>query len=254
MSGNGTRRRKTHKATTQKKNLGRAALRSIVKNEETVEQFLSMLDRGSEPPQFDLARVERALGGGRFEVRVRGKAPVQASLAGLFAGRGEFWKNPEVSTAVRVGQYVIVEDLGLGYGSRGSFQIVGIPDAEQTARAMRLLKIARSSSASSNGGFTFERSSANAEIAAQRAQMVGEASAALASLRRQTTARATRRSSSGRLVSSGATTVSSEPNWAALSEGKKAAARAAKLTRRKERKRAKKAAAAGGTAWAWFKF
>lgn len=236
------------------KELSKAALRSIVKNEETAEEFLSALERGEKPPSFALAKVEKALGGGRFEVMSPETGPVRATLEGLFVGRGDFWKNPEVSTAVRPGGYVVVEDIGLGsMAAGGHHRIVAILDREQARRGLRMLgrrATTRSSSASNMGNFEFEREEQEAEEAAMRGEAVGAAATALAALRRGRTTR--RRTSSGKTARSSETSVSSEPSWEALSEGRKADAKKAKLTRRKERRKAKKAA--GGSAWSWFSF
>lgn len=236
------------------KELSKAALRSIVKNEETAEEFLSALERGERPPSFALAKVMRALGGGRFEVTSPETGPVRATLEGLFVGRGDFWKNPEVSTAVRPGGYVVVEDIGLGHmAAGGHHRIVAILDREQARRGLRMLNrraSSRSSSGSNMGAFEFDRDEQEAEEAAMRGEAVGAAATALASLRRGRTMR--KRTSSGKTARSSESNVSSDPNWGKLSEEKKAEAKRAKLTRRKERRRAKKAA--GGSAWSWFSF
>lgn len=250
--GGGSRRTKK---SAGGKELSKAALRSIVKNEETAEEFLSALESGERPPSFALAKVMRALGGGRFEVMSPETGPVRATLEGLFVGRGDFWKNPEVSTAVRPGGYVVVEDIGLGsMAAGGHHRIVAILDAEQARRGLRMLgrrASSRSSSASNMLGFSFNRSSEEARIAGMRGEAVGAASAALASMRRGATVR--RRTSSGKTARSSESNVSSEPNWEALDEERKAEAKQAKLTRRKERRRAKKAAG-GGSSWSWFSF
>lgn len=236
------------------KELSKAALRSIVKNEESAEEFLSALARGEKPPSFELAKVEKALGGGRFEVMSPETGPVRATLEGLFVGRGDFWKNPEVSTAVRPGGYVVVEDIGLGHmAAGGHHRIVAILDGEQSRRALRMLGrrgSTRSSSrrSSNSGGFAFNRGEQNVAAAAARGEEVGAAGAALASMRRHATRR---RTSSGKTARSSESNVSSDPNWSKLSEERKAEAKHAKLTRRKERRRAKKA---GGSAWSWFSF
>lgn len=250
--GKGTKRR-------ERKELGKAALRSIVKNEETAEEFLSVIEAGNDPGAFQLAKVTSALGGGRFMVQVHGEAPTRATLEGLLTGRGDFWKNPEVSTAVRVGGYVVVEDVGLGHmAAGGHHRIVAILDAEQARRAKRILGVRSANAEEANmGGFEWNLGGSNGEerIRTMRKMEVAAASAALASMRRGTTRAATRRSSSGKTARSSETAVSSNINWARLSEEKKAAMKAAKLTRRKERAKAKKAAAkasaAGGGGGAW---
>lgn len=241
------------------KELSKAALRSIVKNEETAEEYLSALERGEHPPSFALAKVTKALGGGRFEVTSPETGPVRATLEGLFVGRGDFWKNPEVSTAVHPGGYVVVEDIGLGHmAAGGHHRIVAILSREQARRGLRMLGRRASSHRSSSGSMgvlEFNREQQEAEEAAERAQAVAAAAAALESLRRSRGAAARRRTSSGKTARSSETNVSSNLNWAALSDEKKAAAKQAKLTRRKERRRAKKTAGAGGSsAWSWFSF
>jgi len=237
--------RKTKKAAKAGgKQLSKAALRSIVANEGTAEDFLEALEEGRAVPSFHLAKVERAVGGGRFMIDVDGES-VPASLEGLFRGRGDFWKNPEVSTAVRAGGYVVAENVGLGHMARGAtYRIVAILDAEQTARARALL-LGKSSS-NSNG--LFNRSSEHRRQAAARAATVGAAARNLAAQRRYS------RRSSGRSARSSAraSAVSSEPNYAALNAADKVAAKEAKLTRRKERRRAKRAAGGGAWSFSWF--
>jgi hypothetical protein len=248
--GNGGRR---SKKSAGGKELSKAALRSIVKNEDTAEEFLSALERGEKPPSFTLAKVDKVLGGGRFIVVSPETGPVRATLEGLFAGRGDFWKTPGVSTAVLPHGYVVVEDIGLGrMAAGGHHRIVAILDREQARRGLRMLgrrATTRSSNASSMGNFEFEREEQEEAEAAMRGEAVGAASAALAALRRGRTAR--KRTSSGKTARSSESNVSSDPNWAKLSEEKKADAKHAKLTRRKERRRAKKV---GGSAWSWFSF
>ena len=236
--------RRTKKATGGKE-ISKAAARAIVKNEETADEFLDALERGARPPRFSLAKVVRVLGGGRFEVMSPEIGSVRATLEGLFVGRGDFWKNPAVSTAVRPGGYVVVEDIGLGHmAAGGTHRIVAILDDEQARRGLLLLE---RSGRSSSKNSVFNYGSENARIANARGEAVGAAGAVLASMRR---GHGTRRSSSGKMARSSETTASSDPNAAALSDEAKANAKQAKLTRRKERRRAKKA----GSAWSWFSF
>jgi hypothetical protein len=267
MSGNGARGTRRAAATgrgrntkrRERKELGKAALRSIVKNDETAEEFLNVLESGGDPGAFQMATVTRALGGGRFMVQAHGEAPTRATLEGLLTGRGSFWKNPEVSTAVRVGGHVVVEDVGLGHmAAGGHHRIVAILDVEQARRARKILGLRSANAEDANmAGYQFNRSGSNGEnrIRAMRKTEVAAASVALAALRRGTARATARRSSSGKMAGSAETSVSSEPNWAKLSDEKKANMKAAKLSRRKERRKAKKAAGGGGgSAWSFAGF
>lgn len=255
--GKGTMRR-------ERKELGKAALTSILKNDATINSYLETLEEGKDPGAFSIAKVISFKAVNNIVVQIKGQPETRASLEGLYRGRGNFWKNPEVSTAVRVGGYVLVEDIGLGYMARGAHhRIVGIFDSEQARHAKRLLnQLTENAEEANMFGFVFDREEADERIRTARAANISAAARELASMRRGRTgaAAATRRSSSGKMASSGASTVSSNINWAALSEEKKTAAKAAKLSRRKARAKEKKAAAkaaaggGGGSAWSWFSF
>jgi len=238
------------------KTLSKGALGAITKNDKTAEDFITALEEGDDIGAFSLGKVIGPLGGGRFKVKVAGQSPIKATLEGVFVGKGKFWKNPAVSTAVHAEKYVVVEDIGLGHMATGvTNRIVAILDDEQAARAMAVVGTNRSGSSNS----LFNRSSERQRIASQRAAAVASAGAALASLRRGTSRRGRSLSSgrsSRRSSRSSSMQSSSGPNLAGLSENAATAAKAAKAARRKETRRAKKAAATGGGAaaspWSWF--
>jgi hypothetical protein len=138
-NGNGPSR----KTVKKRKELGRVAQASIVHNYTLVEDFISAAQSGM-PTPYRLARVEKVYGGGAFEVKILGEGfTVRAKVRQLMHGRGRFHHNPEVSTAARIGGYVLVEDLGLGHmGSGVTHQIMGVLDMTQAARALAALGIA----------------------------------------------------------------------------------------------------------------
>jgi len=255
--GDDRKTRKQKKRGATGKPLGRMALTAIAKNDEFVEDWIDDLAADGKTEGTDMARVVKQFGL-EFDVDVYGVGIRRATLRGLFASKGAF-KAPDATTKVHPGGWVIVSDLGLGDMSRGtSMQIVGIMNPEQAHRAKRYLHIPGSGAKSSSGSnvFEFDREMANMEERARHEAEIAARRRNLASLRRGHTLR---RSSSGKEAWSSETSVSSEPNWAKLSEERKAEAKRAKLTRRKDRRRAKKAAAGGaggggGSAWAWFRF
>jgi hypothetical protein len=142
-------KRKERKATSVRKTkkLGRVAQASIAHNEDLVEKFISAVEEGKATPyQLAIATGNPedpkhpgtiAFGGGKFSVRILETGEyVRAALRGLMHGRGGFFHNPEVSTAVRPGSYVLVEDLGLGRMAGGtSHQIMGVLSSGQASRA-----------------------------------------------------------------------------------------------------------------------
>jgi hypothetical protein len=159
------RERKSNKRQTKK--LGRVAQAAIAHNEELVERFIAAISEGK-PTPYVLGVAEGnpedprhpgtvSFGGGVFSVRiVESGEYVRAALRGLMHGRGGFFHNPEVSTAVRAGSYVVVEDLGLGHMAGGtSHQIMGVMTSGQASRARRAHGLRGDSSSNS----LFERSS-----------------------------------------------------------------------------------------------
>ncbi len=180
------------KTVKKRKELGRVAQASIIHNYTLVEDFISAAQSGM-PSPYRLARVDKAYGGGSFDVQILGEGfTVRAKLRQLMHGRGRFHHNPEVTTAARVGGYVLVEDLGLGHmGSGVTHQIMGVLDMSQAARALRALGIADEHGYA--GAYNFG-SSSNSNV-----ENLGNALAALGVtpgfVRRHTTARATNRGS-----------------------------------------------------------
>ena len=271
MSGNGARGsrrgngggRGRGKGTIrkEKKGLGKAALRSIVKNESEIQKYIDKLEAGIDPGPLEIAKVIQTKAVDHVVVKVKDKPEFRASMKGLLRGRGNFWKNPEVSTAVRKDGYVLVEDIGLGHMAGGTHHnIIGVFDPEQARHAKRLLhQLTENAEEANMYGFVFDRTNADEGIRSRRAVTVGAAARELASMRRGTARGTARRSSSGKTARSSETSVSSNVNWASLSEERKAGMKEAKLTRRKERRKAKRVAtkagaAGGGGAWSWFSF
>jgi hypothetical protein len=177
-------KRKERKATTARKTkkLGRVAQASIAHNEDLVEKFIDAVQEGKATP-YQLAVAEGnpedpkhpgkvAFGGGVFSVRVLETGTYErAALRGLMHGRGGFFHNPEVSTAVRPGSYVLVEDLGLGRMAGGtSHQIMGVLSSGQASRARSALGIRGASSENS----LFRRSSEERRNVGIRAARMAE--------------------------------------------------------------------------------
>jgi hypothetical protein len=177
-------KRKERKATTARKTkkLGRVAQASIHHNEDLVEKFIAAIEEGKATP-YQLAVAAGnpddpkhpgtvAFGGGKFSVRILETGEyVHASLRGLMHGRGGFFHNPEVSTAVRVGSYVLVEDLGLGRMAGGtSHQIMGVLSGGQASRARSAMGIRGASSENS----LFSRSSEERRNVGIRAARMAE--------------------------------------------------------------------------------
>ena len=109
MGSSETRRRRTGtKATSSRKQkpLGRAAMRSMRKNEEATTRFFRDLKKGMAPP-YMLAVVVKELGGAHFDV-MSGHEEMRVRLSGPLTGRGGFHHNPNVPTAVHVGTDVLV--------------------------------------------------------------------------------------------------------------------------------------------------
>ncbi len=177
-------KRKERKATSARKTkkLGRVAQASIAHNEALVERFIDAIQEGKATP-YQLAVAEGnpedprhpgtvAFGGGKFSIRILETGDyVHASLRGLMHGRGGFFHNPEVSTAVRAGSYVLVEDLGLGRMAGGtSHQIMAVLSGGQASRAKTAMGIRGASSENS----LFSRSSEERRNVGIRAARMAE--------------------------------------------------------------------------------
>lgn len=246
--GGGRRNRSTkRRGPGGGKPLSKLALSAIDKNQALVEDWLDDLEAGEVEEDIFMAKVIKQYGL-EFDVQAPGQAPRRATVRGLFRAKGAF-KNPGATTAVRVGNWVLVNEGGLGHMAAGTAAtIVGVMTAEQASRAKRFMGMRGSSGRSSSGNvFEFNRDMANAEARAQHEAEIAAHRRNLASRRRTAVTR--RRSSSNRTARSSESNASTEPNWKALSDEKKAEAKHAKLTRRKERRRAKKAAGSGWFGW-----
>lgn len=161
----GSRRSEKHKKTTthSTKKLGRVAQLSIRHNDEVGEEFIEDLESGR-ATRHRLGVVKAAYGGGSFSVQdlISGEES-RVGLRGLLEGRGKFHHNPEVTTAARVGTYVVVDGA----------QIMAVLSSGQASRARRALgmKSARSSSSNSKG-FQMNRSSEEKRNATRRAALL----------------------------------------------------------------------------------
>jgi hypothetical protein len=156
MDGKRKERKATAKRTTKK--LGKVAQAAIAHNEELVERFIDAVEEGKETryvigiakgnPDDPRHPGTVSFGGGVFSIYLPESGEyVRAALRGLMHGRGGFFHNPEVTTAVRAGSYVVVEDLGLGRMAGGtSHQIMGVMTSGQASRARRALGVRGSSS------------------------------------------------------------------------------------------------------------
>ncbi len=194
MDGKRKERKATAKRTTKK--LGKVAQAAIAHNEELVERFIDAVEEGKETryvigiakgnPDDPRHPGTVSFGGGVFSIYLpESDEYVRASLRGLMHGRGGFFHNPEVTTAVRAGSVVVVEDLGLGRMAAGtSHQIMGVMTSGQASRARRALGIRGSSSNS-----MFSRSS-------EERRNVGIRAASMAKLNRGRRATQKRKSSS----------------------------------------------------------
>ncbi len=147
MDGDGKRKDRKATAKRKTKKLGKIAQAAIAHNEELVEKFIEAVQEGKETRyEIGIAKGNPddprhpgtvSHGGGVFSVYLpqSGKY-VRAAIRGLMHGRGGFFHNPEVSTAVRAGSYLVVEDLGLGHMAGGtSHQIMGVMSSGQASRA-----------------------------------------------------------------------------------------------------------------------
>jgi hypothetical protein len=253
----GSSDRKTKKAAKKSKQLGKAALRSILKNEEMAASFLQALRAGRVPENFMMGKVTRALGGARFVVEVNGME-MRAALAGIITGRGGFFRNPEASTAVRAGSYVVIEDLGLGpYSAGDTHQIVAVLDAGQAAEARRLARVWSASSESSLGsGFTFDSDDLIERAGEIRETQIAEVTRTMAGLRpggaaaaavaAQAASAAADQAVAAANVAHQAAAAAAEYASSSSSGNGKTAAQRKHIERSRRRKAAKKAAAAGG--------
>jgi hypothetical protein len=175
------RRRKSVKKS---KELGRVAQASIIHNYTLVEDFIAALQSGA-PTPYSLGRVEKALGGGAFDVVMLGEGiTTRAKVRQLMHGRGRFHHNPEVTTAARVGSYVVVEDIGTGRGV--THQIMGVADMSQAIRAMTAAGVHNSSALPNMYNFGSSSNSVN-----NLANVLTELGITPTYVRRQTTMRAT---------------------------------------------------------------
>ena len=184
---NASRRAPKAKAKAGKtKKLGRVALAAIAHNELIVDEYIAAVEMGVESP-YVLATIQAnpagehpgtwAFGGGSFSVRLPEGRYVRANLRKLLQGRGRFHHNPDVSTAVRDGSHVLVEDLGLSGRSGGlTHQIMAVLSADQAARvhmmhgavAARGRSSSGSRSSSASGGWEFNLNDAAYTGAADR--------------------------------------------------------------------------------------
>jgi hypothetical protein len=178
-------KRKERKATNKRKTkkLGRVAQAAISHNEMLVESFIDAIEE-DRPTSYELGIAEGnpsdprhpgtvSFGGGVFSVRILESGEyVRASLRGLMHGRGGFFHNPEVSTAVHSGSYVLIEDLGLGHMAGGtSHQIMGVLSSGQASRARRAIGLRGSSSENSLFSRSSEERRDEAIRAANRAKL-----------------------------------------------------------------------------------
>ena len=132
--------RRSQRATAKKaKKLGRVARISVRKNDEATERFIADMRAGRAPAGRLLGIVERAEGGGRFEVKVDGEVQ-RMPLRGLLRGRGGFHRNPDASTAARRGSTVLVQ-----HG-----EIISVLAPDQVERVRRALSSSSSERRSSN--------------------------------------------------------------------------------------------------------
>jgi len=157
----GSRRSEKRKVTSVRstKKLGRVAQLSIRHNDEMGEEFIEDLESGHATRQR-LGVVKAAYGGGSFSVQdlVSGEEH-RVGLRGLLEGRGKFHHNPEVTTAARVGTYVVVDGA----------QIMAVLSSGQASRARRALGMKSARSSSGNKGYQFNRSSEERRNATHRA-------------------------------------------------------------------------------------
>lgn len=140
MGSSETRRRRTGtKATSSRKQkpLGKAAMRSMRKNDEATTRFFRDLKKKVASP-YMLATVVKEHGGAQFDV-MSGAEEMRVRLSGPLTGRGGFHHNPNVPTAVHVGTDVLV--------SGG--MIVGVLTSREASYARELMAHKSSSSSSS---------------------------------------------------------------------------------------------------------
>jgi len=141
MGSSETRRKRTGtKAATssrKQKPLGKAAMRSMRKNNEAISQYFRSLKKGLETP-YTLMTVVKEHGDAQFDV-VFGDEIMRVRLSGPLTGRGGFHHNPNVPTAVHVGTDVLVSG-GI---------IVGVLTSKEASYARALMARKSSSSKSS---------------------------------------------------------------------------------------------------------
>lgn len=149
------RRVKSHKPVT----LGPAAMRAIQKNQAVVDEFMKGLRDGSlDVTRYFYGSVVHVYGT-QFDVALADGRTVRAGLSGVLTGRGGFFRNPEATTAVRLGSDVVVEDLKFGYGAKGrAFEIIGIlgrADAAEVRERFGLHRGRNSRGSSDNSLFNY---------------------------------------------------------------------------------------------------
>ena len=157
----GSRRSEKRKVTSVRstKKLGRVAQLSIRHNDEVGEEFIDDLESGKST-RHSLGLVKAAFGGGSFSVlNFADRREIRAGLRGLLEGRGKFHHNPEVTTAARVGTYVVLD---------GS-QIMAVLSSGQASRARKAMGMSSARSSSGAKGFSFNRSSEERRNATRRA-------------------------------------------------------------------------------------
>ena len=146
MGGSNTRRRSRKVTSSRAKPLGKAAKRSIRKNNEAVDRFFDGLKKKEKATPYVLATVTKAHGDAMFDVEAGG-SEMRVRLSGPLTGRGKFHHNPNVTTAVHVGSTVLVLDE----------MIVGVLSYEDASYARSLM--ARSAKKSSSASSSSKKSS-----------------------------------------------------------------------------------------------
>ena len=109
MGGSNTRRRSRKVTSSRAKPLGKAAKRSIRKNNEAIDRFFNGLKKKEKEMPYVLATVTKAHGDAMFDVEAGG-SEMRVRLSGPLTGRGKFHHNPNVTTAVHIGSTVLVLD------------------------------------------------------------------------------------------------------------------------------------------------
>jgi len=188
-----TEGKKSKSAARVTKKLGAKAQAAIAHNDEDAEAFIYAVEN---PGNIRVSRAVRrqklgavtaVVGNYVFKVKSEGMT-FDASLRGLLRGGHGLAHNPEATTGVRVGSYVVLDGE----------EIVAVLTGGQASRARRALGMRSASGRSSSGGIRFARSSEERKDAAHRAALL----AGLNRGRRGSSSSHRRRSSSGRRSSS----------------------------------------------------